>query len=112
MKEIKIEDIKKVNNILGVENTRATIKNTRFLINQFTTDFEKDKKFINKEIVLKNDLKYLKQNYECYYIRDGKKEIFIDINKRPIKGGKFEYSARGYFIDFLKENNLETEIII
>ncbi len=113
MKELKTENIKKVNNILGVENTRTTIKNTRFLVKQFTTDFKKNRKYINKDIILKNNLEYLKQNYDCYFIKDDEKEIFIDIKKRPIKGGKFEYTAIGYeFINFLKVNNLKTEITI
>ena len=65
------------------------------------------------QIVLNNDLKSLKENYECKYFKDEKGNlIFISVNAKPIKDGKIEYSALCYdFINFLEEHNKEVEVV-
>lgn len=108
MNKISLKDAKHFNNIFNVKNTRNNIKNTRSLLNDLTKE-EKPREYISKDIIINNDLEYLKNNCESKYIENT--NIYIQINKRPIKNGKFEYNAIGYyFIKFLNDNNLSTTI--
>ncbi len=56
----------------------------------------------NKTELESLELEYLYQ-FNHHYIKNNEKLIFIDISKKPVKGGKFEYEAQGYeFIKFLE----------
>ncbi len=112
MKKLNLEEVKAYNNLIGVENNKTNIKNTKFVLNEFLKyqNSKDSRKYIKKEVILNNDLESLKDNYECMYIENT--DIHISVRKRPIKKGKYEYSAVGYdFIQFLKANNLSTETI-
>ena len=72
---------------------------------------ENRKNAIDMEVVLNNDLKTIKENYQCQYIVDeNDKLIFIDVNARPLKGGVIEYSAIGDLRTFLEEHGKETDM--
>lgn len=72
---------------------------------------ENRKNAIDMEVVLNNDLKTIKENYQCQYIVDENDNlIFIDVNARPLKGGVIEYSARTDLRTFLEEHGKETDM--
>ena len=111
---IKLEDVKKFNEITGVKNTRANIKNTKSLLSELTnfksTEYSKDeyinlekylnsnndivlKDFISKKgkriLILKNDGRELQINFE-----DVKYSI-INLKSKSIIN-RFGYKALEY----------------
>lgn len=78
-------------------------KNQKENIKKLQKEFEREETI--KTINLKGN-ESLKKLYELrgkQFEHNGKM-IFIDVIKRPIKGGKFEYIAKGYeFMEYLEE---------
>ena len=81
--------------------TKAQKDNLKKLKKEFENheDYQNNREFVE---VNTTDLEEL-YNLRGYYIKDT--DIFININKRPIKGGKFEFTAIGHdFVRWIESN--------
>ena len=95
----EFEKIERKNNMNNL--TKAQKDNLKKLKKEFENyeDYQNNRDFVE---VNTTDLEAL-YNLRGYYIKGT--DIFININKRPIKGGKFEFTAVGYdFIRWIESN--------
>lgn len=90
--------------------TRKQKSNLKWLAEQFSKDYSINMEYIKLEDILNLNLKEIYELHNLKYIKINDKDICIDISKRPLKKGKYLYSAIGYdFINLLLLNGIGVE---